>query len=114
MGLAMRKIARGRQGKPEGGAHHAPELRIPPPAGMPPPRPGEPEELWPAQRGRTAERDLEGAVWDAALALLVVNPRHPERYLPTLRGVRVPGAAQTGAGFVEVLSWWRPPQPWPP
>lgn len=109
----MRKIACGRQEKPGGHARQVPELLIPPPAGMPPPRLGEPEELWPHQRGRTAERDLEGAVWEAALALLLVDPREPERYLPTLTSVRVPGAVKT-AGFVEVLSWWRPPQPWPP
>jgi hypothetical protein len=53
-------------------------------------------------------------MFDAALALLLVDPREPERYLPTLRGVRVPGAAKTGVGFVEVLSWWRPPRPPPP
>jgi hypothetical protein len=46
--------------------------------------------------------------------MFLVDPGHPERYLETLRGLRVPGAAKTGAGFVEVLSWWSPPQPWPP
>jgi hypothetical protein len=108
MGVARR----GRQEKPGRRAHEAREL--PPPGGMPPPILGEPEELWPYQRGRAVERDLEGAMFDAAVALLLVDPREPERYLPTLRGVRVPGAAKTGAGFVEVLRWWRRPQVWPP
>jgi hypothetical protein len=83
-----------------------------PPSGKPPPVPEVPEELWGIAYGRVVERELDGALWDMAVAMLALahSPRRRRRrYLATLAQVRVPGSALKDARIGESMRRWTPP-----